>query len=182
VPGNRRPLPLRIERPVDPIWTAIARRSLTVLDWRRLPRSVRGPYEASREIPAPLANILMCTVYWCGDRSILLMGTPEITLDLDVVASWFGMPIHPAEPTEVSVLAGSDLTAVPPAGLAAMMTTFIDESLLSLSYLWVPLAEPGLWAALTPSDLVRVSGAYPVSIQARPMPRRQRGTIIPLAR
>jgi prolyl-tRNA editing enzyme YbaK/EbsC (Cys-tRNA(Pro) deacylase) len=172
----------QIERRVDPIWTAIARRSIQILDWRRLPRSVRGPYEASREIPSPLANMLMCTVYWCGDRSVLLMSTPEITLDLDVVAEWFGTSVLPAEPTDVSVLAGSDLTAVPPAGLAAMMTTFMDESMLSLSHLWVPLAEPGLWVCLTPDDVVRVSGAYPVQIRASARPRRARPRVIPLAR
>jgi prolyl-tRNA editing enzyme YbaK/EbsC (Cys-tRNA(Pro) deacylase) len=148
-----------------PFWVAVGSRALRVLDTRRLGRAARGPYEAARLIPASLSHILVATIYWAGDRPLMLLSTPEILLDLDVVGSWFDERIRPAEPVEVSILAGSDLMAVPPAGDAAMMPVFMDDSLLSLSHLWMPAAEPGLWLSLTPEDLVRVSGAYPVTLR-----------------
>jgi prolyl-tRNA editing enzyme YbaK/EbsC (Cys-tRNA(Pro) deacylase) len=161
-----------VEEGLVPFWVAIDNRAPGVLDRRRVPRHVRGPYEASRHIPAPLSHVLTSTIYWCGNRPLLLLATPEITLDLDIVGSWFGIPIRPAQPTEVSVLAGSDLTAVPPAGLAAMMPVFMDDSILELSSIWVPAADPTLWLSLAPERLVRASGAFPVPIRAGAVPRR----------
>jgi hypothetical protein len=149
-----------------PVWRAVANRSVEVLDQRRLPREVRGPYEASDYIPATLDHILVSAIYWCGPRPVALLSTPAITLDLEILEEWFQVKVRPAQSTEVSAVAGSDLTAVPPAGLALMVPAFMDDSLLQVPYLWFPAADPALWLCLTPDDIMRVSGAFPVTIRA----------------
>jgi hypothetical protein len=149
-----------------PVWKAVALRSAEVLDERRLPPDVRGPYEASDFIPTTLDHILVSAVYWCGPRPVSLLSTPAITLDLEILEEWFQVSVRPAQSTEVSAVAGSDLTAVPPAGMALMVPTFMDDSLLAAEYLWFPAADSALWLCLRPDDIMRVSGAFPVTIRA----------------
>lgn len=153
-----------------PFWDMVKSRGVQVVARRRLHHLTRGIYQAAEQIPAPLNHIVVTTICWCGNRPILLLSTPDVRLDLDRIEGWFGFPVRPATSTEVSALAASHLQGVPPGGLAFMMPVFIDDVLLNEEFLWVPSGEPSLWLCLTPPDLLRVTGAYPVSLRTEENP------------
>ncbi|MCL8207376.1 MAG: prolyl-tRNA synthetase [Actinomycetia bacterium] len=157
-----------------PFWDLVRSRGVTVLDRRRLHHLTRSVYEAAELIPAPLDRIVATIICWCGNRPALFLTTPAVRIDLDRIGTWFGAPVRPATPTEVSALAATHLQGVPPSGLAFLMPAFLDEELLTAETLWVPAGEPSLWLELTPADLLKVTGAYPVALRYREADRLRR--------
>lgn len=148
-----------------PFWDIVRSRRVRLLGRRRLHHLTRGPYQASERIPAPLSQVVTTTIAWCGNRPVMILSTANVRLDLDRFVDWFGYSVRPATSTEVSVLAGTHLQGSPPGGLAWMMPVFLDQLLMEEDALWVPAGDPSLWICLAPSDLLQVTGAYPIDIR-----------------
>lgn len=157
-----------------PFWDVIKTREIEVLDRRRLHHLTRGPYEVSEVLPSRLDRVVTTTVCWCGTRPILILSTADVRLDYRRFVTWFGYEVRPATSTEVSALTAAHLQGVPPSGLPYMMPVFLDDVLLQAEALWIPAGDPSVWVLVRPEDVVKVSGAFPVSIRLDPPARDER--------
>lgn len=157
-----------------PFWDVLKTREIHVRDRRRLHHLTRGAYEVSEVLPSRLDRVVTTTVCWCGTRPILILSTADVRLDYQRFVSWFGYEVRPATSTEVSALTAAHMQGVPPSGLPYMMPVFLDDALLEAEELWIPAGDPSVWILVTPEDVVRVSGAFPVSIRLAPPVRDER--------
>lgn len=148
-----------------PFWDIVRSRGIPVIAHRRLGYQSTGAYEAAKILGVPLKQVVVSTIYWCGNRPLLVLSTADARLNLDRIGDWFGTTVRPANSIEVSALAGTHLQGVPPHGLAFMMPIFVDEVLLKEPFLWVTAGDPALWLCLTPENLLQASGAYPVPVR-----------------
>lgn len=157
-----------------PFWDIMRTREIEILGRRRLHHLTRGAYEVSEILPCRLNQVVTTTVCWCGTRPILILSTADVLIDYRIFVRWFGYEVRPATSTEVSALTSAHLQGVPPGGLPYMMPVFLDDVLLESDSLWIPAGDPSVWVRVLPPEVVKVSGAFPVSIRLAPPARDER--------
>ena len=158
-------MPLEME---FPFWDMIVNAAIPVVDQRQLHRLTRGVYQAAEILQADILQMGQVSVYWCGHRPIAVLSSPAARIDLERLQDWFGFVVRPATATEVAAICGTHVNGIPPSGLAYQMPLFIDEDLLDQPAIWVSAGDPAIWVALTPKNLVRVTGGYVMHLKVDP--------------
>jgi prolyl-tRNA editing enzyme YbaK/EbsC (Cys-tRNA(Pro) deacylase) len=88
-------------------------------------------------------------------------------VDLDRVAAIAGEPVTMAKATWVREVTGFAIGGVPPAGHARELETLVDRDLLGFDEVWAAAGSPFEVFALTPSELVELTGGSVVDLAAR---------------
>lgn len=155
-------MPINIE---FPFLDMIASGDIPLVDRRQLHYLTRGVHQAAAKLKAHIQQMVEVSVYWCGARPVVVLHTPLNRPDLTKLEKWFGFDVRPASPTEVSALCGTHIYGSPPAGQSYQMPIFIDDDLTHQPFVWAAAGDPAVWVAITPVNLVRVTGGYVVDIK-----------------
>lgn len=154
--------------PIDiefPFLDMIDSGEIPLVDRRQLHYLTRGVHQAAAKLKANIRQMVEVSVYWCGARPVVVLHTPLNRPDLTKLEQWFGFDVRPASPTEISALCGTHIYGSPPAGQSYQMPIFIDDDLVHQPFVWAAAGDPAVWVAITPLNLVRVTGGYVVDIK-----------------
>lgn len=155
-------MPMDIE---FPFWEMIINKDIPIVDRRDLHYLTRGVYQVAERLGTDIAQVAEATVYWCGQRPLVVLSSPVNRVDVEKLEEWFGFVVRPANATEISALCGTHVYGIPPAAQAYQMPVLIDHDLTKYPHVWVSAGDPAIWVALTPENLVRVSAGYVLDLK-----------------
>ncbi len=116
--------------------------------------------EAAAAIGCGVAEIAKSMLFRAADgRSVLVVASGCNRVDEKKVAALLGQKINRADEAFVVERSGFVVGGVPPVGHATAPATFLDRDLQSYPTIWAAAGSPNAVFALTPGDLVRLTGA-----------------------
>ncbi len=130
---------------------------LTVVE---LPDSTRTAAAAAAAVGCRVEQIVKSLVFVTrgGRRPVLVLASGAHRVDLARLAAIVGEPLDKADADLVRERTGFAIGGVPPLGHAEPLLTVIDEDLLKLEGLWAAAGHPFAVFALSPAQLVQVTG------------------------
>jgi prolyl-tRNA editing enzyme YbaK/EbsC (Cys-tRNA(Pro) deacylase) len=136
---------------------AILGEAFRVLEFEQ---STHSSAEAAAAIGCEVAQIAKSMLFKAADgRSVLVVASGTNRVDEKKVAGLLGQKISRADPGFVLDRTGFAVGGVPPVGHAAAPVTFLDRDLQTFAEIWAAAGSPNAVFALTPADLVRLTGA-----------------------
>lgn len=123
-------------------------------------QSTHSSAEAAAAIGCDVAQIAKSMLFRAADgRPVLVIASGSNRVDEKKVASLLGQKITRADPDFVLDRTGFAVGGVPPVGHATAPVTFVDRDLGSYATIWAAAGSPNAVFALTPADLLRLTGA-----------------------
>lgn len=123
-----------------------------------LPASTRTAEEAARAVGAEVGQIVKSLVF-VGERGYLFLVSGKNRLDLRKAQALVGGPLRQATPEEVKALTGFAIGGVPPVGHTQPLPAFLDQDLTAYPRVWAAGGSPRALFALTPEELLALTGA-----------------------
>lgn len=136
---------------------------------REFPEGTRTAEDAARAIGVEVAQIVKSLAFRAGEDVVVALLSGTNRLDEAKLAAAAGVArrqVGRADAQAVRAATGYPIGGVPLFGHATRLTTFVDEDLLRHDVLWAAAGTPRDVFAITPADLVRVSGGAVVSLAA----------------
>jgi prolyl-tRNA editing enzyme YbaK/EbsC (Cys-tRNA(Pro) deacylase) len=126
--------------------------------------------DAAKAVGCELAQIVKSLVFDCEGRSILVLVPGDRRADKAKVAEAAGCPrARIAGADQVRHATGYDPGAVAPFPLRTVEAVLLDRSLLRHPLVWIGAGSTRHMAALTPTELMRLSRAEPIdAVESRP--------------
>jgi prolyl-tRNA editing enzyme YbaK/EbsC (Cys-tRNA(Pro) deacylase) len=122
---------------------------------------------AAKAVGCELSQIVKSLVFDCGGRPVVVMVPGDRRADSDKIAAAAGTGFaRIAGVEEVQDATGFEPGAVAPFPLPRVERVFIDRTLLTHSLVWIGAGSDRHMAALSPSELVRLSRARPMDVVA----------------
>ncbi len=119
--------------------------------------------DAARAIGCELSQIVKSLVFDCGGRPVVVLVPGDRRADADKIASAAGSPFARIAGTEeVQDATGFEPGAVAPFPLPRVSAVFIERTLLAQPVLWIGAGSSNHMAALSPTELLRLSRARPM--------------------
>jgi prolyl-tRNA editing enzyme YbaK/EbsC (Cys-tRNA(Pro) deacylase) len=136
---------------------------------RDLDSSARTAPEAAASVGCELGAIVKSLVFRgrVSGRGVLVLASGANRVDEKAVARLAGEAIERADADFVREQTGFAIGGVPPLGHAAPLACYVDEDLLRLDALWAAAGHPHAVFALTPRELVAMTGGTVSSIAKR---------------
>ncbi len=134
-----------------------------------LPESARTAAEAAAAVGCDVAQIVKSLVFRgrVSGRGVLVVASGANRVDEKAVARLAGEPIERADVDFVREQTGFSIGGVPPLGHAARLASYVDEDLLKLERIWAAAGHPHAVFALTPQELVTMTGGTVAAIAKR---------------
>lgn len=127
-----------------------------------LKASTRTALEAARAVGAEVGQIVKSLVF-VGERgAYLFLVSGKNRLDPKKAEKALREALRRATPEEVRALTGFAIGGVPP---VAPLPAFLDEDLLAYPRLWAAGGTPRALFALTPEELLQLTGAKPLDLK-----------------
>ena len=123
--------------------------------------------DSAARTSAEAAVLLQCTVGQiaksivfraASGAAVLVIASGANRVDEGKVAALLGEPVERADAAFVRAATGYAIGGIPPLAHAQLMSTFIDRDLLAYDTVYAAGGTPHALFAITPPDLVRVSG------------------------
>jgi prolyl-tRNA editing enzyme YbaK/EbsC (Cys-tRNA(Pro) deacylase) len=132
----------------------------------QLADSARTSAEAAAALGCDVARIAKSLVFRArrSGRAVLVVASGTSRVDEKKLAAALGEPVGRADPEFVRAETGFAIGGIPPLGHARPLTTFVDEQLLRLDRLWAAAGHPHAVFALTPAELVAMTGGRVVDV------------------
>ena len=122
---------------------------------------------AARAVGCELSQIVKSLVFDCDGRPVVAMVPGDRRADAEKIAAAAGGRFaRIAGSEEVKDATGFEPGAVAPFPLPRVERVFIDRTLLSHRVVWIGAGSDRHMAALSPTELVRLSRARPVDVVA----------------
>ena len=122
---------------------------------------------AAKAVGCELAQIVKSLVFDCDGRPVVAMVPGDRRADVEKIAAAAGARFaRIAGSEEVQDVTGFEPGAVAPFPLPRVERVFIDRTLLSHRLVWIGAGSDRHMAALSPSELVRLSRARPMDVVA----------------
>lgn len=119
--------------------------------------------DAARAVGCELGQIVKSLVFDCGGRPVLVLVPGDRRADAEKIARAAGSPsARIAGTEEVQDATGFEPGAVAPFPLPKVATIFIERTLLTQPLLWIGAGSSKHMAALSPTELLRLSRARPM--------------------
>ncbi|KGQ22638.1 YbaK/EbsC family protein [Thermus filiformis] len=132
------------------------------LEVLELPRSTRTAQEAAQAVGVEVGQIVKSLVFQGERGAYLLLVSGKNRVDLGKVGRLLGQKVAPARAEAVRSLTGFAVGGVPPVvGLPALM----DRDLLAYPQVWAAGGTPNALFALTPGELLALTGAQVVDLK-----------------
>jgi len=135
-----------------------------------LPAGTRTAVEAARAIGCLVSQIAKSIVFRAAEsgRPVLVVASGSHRVDEAAIASLLGEPIEKANADFVRENTGFAIGGVPPVAHVRTPVIFLDAHLLGLSTIWAAAGTPTTVFALTPEELVRLTGGQVADIAREP--------------
>jgi prolyl-tRNA editing enzyme YbaK/EbsC (Cys-tRNA(Pro) deacylase) len=119
--------------------------------------------DAARAVGCELGQIVKSLVFDCGGRPVVVLVPGDRRADSEKIAKAAGSPFARIAGTEeVQDATGFEPGAVAPFPLPRVSTIFIERTLLAQPVLWIGAGSSSHMAALSPTELLRLSRAKPM--------------------
>jgi Cys-tRNA(Pro) deacylase len=126
---------------------------------REFPDGTRSAVDAAMAIGVDLGQIVKSLVFAVDGEAVVALVSGDNLLDENKLAEVAGGERAWREDADtVRDATGFPVGGVPPFGHREPMRVFIDEDLLTFEELWAAAGTPHCNFAITPDELVRVSG------------------------
>ncbi|HEY4171595.1 MAG TPA: YbaK/EbsC family protein [Rhodopila sp.] len=123
-------------------------------------QSTHSSAEAAAAIGCDVAQIAKSMLFKAADgTAVLVVASGTNRVDEKKVAALLGQKISRADAGFVLDRTGFAVGGVPPVGHATPPMVFLDRDLQAYSMIWAAAGSPNAVFALTPADLVRLTGA-----------------------
>ena len=133
-------------------------------DVHRFPEGTKTAEDAARAIGCDVAQIVKSLVFMADDRPVLALTSGRNRVDTDALARLTGAAtVRRATPDEARLATGYAVGGTPPFGHVAVLSTFVDPTLLAADRVWAAAGSPDSVFALTPDELIAASGGVTVS-------------------
>ena len=132
---------------------------------REFGESTRTAQDAAAAIGVAVGQIVKSLVFLSGNAPVLALVSGANQLDPQRLARLTRHPIRKADADAVLKATGYTIGGVPPVGFPAPLTSFIDRDLLQYDIVWAAAGTPRHVFAITPPDLVRISGGAVVDLK-----------------
>ncbi len=124
-----------------------------------VPDSARTAAEAAAAVGCEVGQIVKSLLFRSeSGRAVLVAASGSNRVDEKAVAAVVGEPIGRASPDFVREQTGFAIGGVPPIGHARPVVAVVDEALLAHARIWAAAGHPHAVFALTPDELVRMTG------------------------
>lgn len=125
-----------------------------------LPDSARSAADAAAAVGCDVAQIVKSLVFRAREsgRSVLVVASGSHRVDEGRVAAVVGEEIEKATAEFVRERTGFAIGGVPPLGHAHPPVAVVDEALLAHPRIWAAAGHPRAVFALTPAELVAMTG------------------------
>jgi prolyl-tRNA editing enzyme YbaK/EbsC (Cys-tRNA(Pro) deacylase) len=125
-----------------------------------LPDSARTAAEAAAAVGCEVGQIVKSLLFraTATGRAVLVAASGSHRVDEAKVAAIVGEPIGRATPEFVREQTGFAIGGVPPIGHAQPVVAVVDEALRAYERIWAAAGHPHAVFALTPDELVRMTG------------------------
>jgi prolyl-tRNA editing enzyme YbaK/EbsC (Cys-tRNA(Pro) deacylase) len=125
-----------------------------------LPNSTRTAVEAAHAVGCEVGQIAKSLVFISrqSHRPVLVIASGSNRVDEGKVGRLVGEKLRMASADEVRELTGFAIGGVPPVGHLQPLETWIDADLLEYKLIWAAAGNPRAVFALTPDELVRITG------------------------
>jgi len=119
--------------------------------------------DAARAVGCDLGQIVKSLLFDCGGRPVLVLVPGDRRADSEKIARAAGSPFARIAGTdEVRDATGFEPGAVAPFPLRRVSSAFIERTLLGQPVLWIGAGSDRHMAALSPTELLRLSRARPM--------------------
>jgi prolyl-tRNA editing enzyme YbaK/EbsC (Cys-tRNA(Pro) deacylase) len=132
---------------------------------RRFPAGTRTAEDAARAIGVQVGQIVKSLVFRAGAETLVVLcsGAARVAEAKLAVAAGAGM-VRRATADEAKEATGYAIGGVPPFGHTNACRILCDRGLLPFDEVWAACGLPDAVFAITPADLVRLSGASVVDV------------------
>jgi prolyl-tRNA editing enzyme YbaK/EbsC (Cys-tRNA(Pro) deacylase) len=158
-------VPETIEHPgIRRVLEAAARKGVA-LEVTVFDQSTHTAADAAAALNAELGQIVKSLVFDCDGRKVLVLVPGDRRADSEKIARAAGSNFaRIAGSDEVREATGFDPGAVAPFPLERIDAIFVERTLLSQPVLWVGAGSERHMAALSPTELLRLSRARPMDV------------------
>jgi Cys-tRNA(Pro) deacylase len=130
------------------------------IEVREFPEGTRTAKDAAAAIGVDVAQIVKSLAFQVDDRIVMaLVSGPDRLDEAKLAAAVGGDRVGKADADAVRAATGYPIGGVPPFGHRSPLPTFVDHHLLDHDEVWAAAGTPRHVFAITPADLVRLSGA-----------------------
>src|SRR3954452_17108605 len=139
------------------------------IEVHEFPDGTRTADDAARAVGVEVGQIVKSLVFSVDGRLVLALVSGKNRLDEPSLATAAGTPdasVDRADPNDVRASTGYAIGGVPPFAHATATITFIDRDLLEYDTGWAAAGTPRHVFAISPDDLVRVTGAAVTDLRA----------------
>lgn len=135
------------------------------VDVERFPEGTRTAADAARAVGCEVAQIVKSLVLVADGAPLVALVSGANRVDLARLAAELGVDrVRKADGDEARRATGYAIGGVPPFGHATRTAIVVDRDLLSHDRVWAAAGLPDAVFAVTPADLVRVSGGRVVDL------------------
>jgi prolyl-tRNA editing enzyme YbaK/EbsC (Cys-tRNA(Pro) deacylase) len=121
--------------------------------------------DAARAVGCELGQIVKSLVFDCGGQKVVALVPGDRRADSEKIADAAGKPFaRIAGSEEVRDATGFEPGAVAPFPLPRVDAVFVERTLLSQPVLWIGAGSDRHMAALSPTELLRLSRARPMDV------------------
>jgi prolyl-tRNA editing enzyme YbaK/EbsC (Cys-tRNA(Pro) deacylase) len=136
---------------------AILGHAFRVLEFEQ---STHSSAEAAAAIGCDVAQIAKSMMFRAADgRPVLAVASGANRVNEKKIAALLGQKIKRADADFVLAHAGVAVGGVPPVGHVSTPVIFLDRDLALFETIWAAAGSPNAVFAMTPADLVRLTGA-----------------------
>jgi len=131
------------------------------IEVREFPEGTRTARDAAKAVGVEVGQIVKSLAFELDGEIVLALVSGANRLDEVQLAQVAGAPdgrVGRAKPDAVREATGYAIGGVPPFGHAHPLRTFVDRDLLQYDVVWAAAGTPRHVFAVSPTDLVRVSG------------------------
>ena len=127
---------------------------------RRFPEGTKTAVDAARAVGCDVAQIVKSLVFIVDDRPVLAFTSGANRVDPEKLAQVAeGSEARRASPEEARAATGFAVGGTPPFGHPEPVVSFVDPELLTFEEVWAAAGTPDSVFPLTPSELLRATGA-----------------------
>jgi prolyl-tRNA editing enzyme YbaK/EbsC (Cys-tRNA(Pro) deacylase) len=135
------------------------------IEVREFPDGTRTAQDAAAAIGVEVAQIVKSLAFRVDDRIVMaLVSGPDRLDEAKLAAVAGGAEVGRADADAVRAATGYPIGGVPPFGHRSPLPTFVDRRLLDHAEVWAAAGTPRHVFAITPAELVRVTGAPPADL------------------
>lgn len=137
---------------------------------KELSASTRTAQDAASAVGCQVAQIVKSLVFRIqdGDRPLLVLVSGTNRASEALLAALAGGPVARADADFVRARTGFAIGGVAPLGHAEPMAVLVDRDLMSFPLVWAAAGSPNAVFALTPADLLRVTGGRVADVADAP--------------